>query len=570
MSAYSRARPSGHWYDYSTSTTYVDALGVTRDGVVKAAELEQWDKAVFELKGQLFNVKEYGALGDTTTDDTAAITAAITAMPAQTSYGGSGVLFFPPGDYRHTGITLPANKRIHMTGCGAAVSTLRLKDSVNGDSVTTAARSGGTDGWWHEISHLQIDGNKAGSNTTGHGITNLTTRTMVHHVHVTNCAQDGIHSDPASFALSSSGNAYHNVYLVSNGRHGLYLGLQGYDPFLTDIFAYLNGSDGINSATTNVFAKGVHAANNSGNGISLVGTSGGYGMWENVYAHLNTLRGISIAGTGETGHRFCNSQLIGNGTGGIYISTTNGRIGLIGSLVKDNTGPGAEIASCSFNIIDGCQFLDFQGSKTQTYGIVTTGTAGNNIFAGNLCRSADHLTGGMSLANTNDTIIGTPGSGQASTFQDRIQANQGITNLTVAGTPSDGSFTLTPPNGTQAADSNAAKLWVRFGGTWKGSPTFIGNPVTSKTANYTASTNDDVILGDAASVGAFQVTLPSATGTNGRRYTVKKTDSGGNAVTVGTTSSQTIDGSTTYALSAQWKYVTVCSDGTNWKIVANN
>lgn len=69
---------------------------------------------------------------------------------------------------------------------------------------------------------------------------------------------------------------------------------------------------------------------------------------------------------------------------------------------------------------------------------------------------------------------------------------------------------------------------------------------------------------------AFTITLPTAASISGRIYTIKKIDSSGNAVTIGTTSSQTIDGSTTYALSSQYKYVTVVSNGTNWLIIANN
>jgi hypothetical protein len=78
-----------------------------------------------------------------------------------------------------------------------------------------------------------------------------------------------------------------------------------------------------------------------------------------------------------------------------------------------------------------------------------------------------------------------------------------------------------------------------------------------------------VITADGAG-GAFTVTLPTAASITGRMYTIKRTNSGANAVTVGTTSSQTIDGSTTYSLSAQYKYVTVISDGSNWLIIANN
>ena len=41
-------------------------------------------------------------------------------------------------------------------------------------------------------------------------------------------------------------------------------------------------------------------------------------------------------------------------------------------------------------------------------------------------------------------------------------------------------------------------------------------------------------------------------------------------MTVGTTLSQTIDGSTTYSLPTRYKYVTIVSDGANWIIVGDN
>ncbi len=92
---------------------------------------------------------------------------------------------------------------------------------------------------------------------------------------------------------------------------------------------------------------------------------------------------------------------------------------------------------------------------------------------------------------------------------------------------------------------------------------------SAKTTTYTATASDQVISGDGTSA-AFTITLPTAASVSGRTYTIKKIDASVNAVTVGTTSSQTIDGSTTYALSLQYKYVTVVSNGTNWLIVSNN
>ncbi len=85
------------------------------------------------------------------------------------------------------------------------------------------------------------------------------------------------------------------------------------------------------------------------------------------------------------------------------------------------------------------------------------------------------------------------------------------------------------------------------------------------TASATLTGTDSTVLLNAATLTA---TLPTAVGITGRTYTVKLiTASTG---TVATTSSQTIDGATTYSLSANHKYVTVQSDGANWQIVANN
>lgn len=91
----------------------------------------------------------------------------------------------------------------------------------------------------------------------------------------------------------------------------------------------------------------------------------------------------------------------------------------------------------------------------------------------------------------------------------------------------------------------------------------------NKTTTYTLTATDEVVYADATG-GAFTVSLPTAGSKSGQTYTIKRANSGANNVTVGTTSSQTIDGSTTYVLSAQYKYVTVVSTGTNWIIIANN
>ena len=92
--------------------------------------------------------------------------------------------------------------------------------------------------------------------------------------------------------------------------------------------------------------------------------------------------------------------------------------------------------------------------------------------------------------------------------------------------------------------------------------------INAKTADYTTVYTDDLIPVDATS-GAVNITLLS-TAVAGQTYTIKKVDSGGNAVTVVATS---IDGATNYTLATQNKYVTITktATGTNtWWVKGGN
>lgn len=98
------------------------------------------------------------------------------------------------------------------------------------------------------------------------------------------------------------------------------------------------------------------------------------------------------------------------------------------------------------------------------------------------------------------------------------------------------------------------------------------NPaVKSVTGAYSASTLDSTILCD-ATAGAFTVTLPPAGGlpTNkGLVLRIKKIDSSVNAVTVDGSGAETIEGSASVSLSAQWDGVLLQSTGSAWIILAS-
>lgn len=90
--------------------------------------------------------------------------------------------------------------------------------------------------------------------------------------------------------------------------------------------------------------------------------------------------------------------------------------------------------------------------------------------------------------------------------------------------------------------------------------------VTSKTAAYTVTTSDDLVLSD-SSGGAFTLDLFSAASSSGKVVRITKTDSSTNAVTIDAFSTQTMDGFLTYALCCQYDTIELISDGANWSVL---
>lgn len=92
----------------------------------------------------------------------------------------------------------------------------------------------------------------------------------------------------------------------------------------------------------------------------------------------------------------------------------------------------------------------------------------------------------------------------------------------------------------------------------------IGTVTTTTTLDkWTYST----VLVDATG-GAVTINLPAAASNSGVKFTVKKIDSSGNAVTIDGNASETIDGATTKTRSSQWDFYTIHCDGSAWYIIA--
>lgn len=87
--------------------------------------------------------------------------------------------------------------------------------------------------------------------------------------------------------------------------------------------------------------------------------------------------------------------------------------------------------------------------------------------------------------------------------------------------------------------------------------------VATKTANYTTTASDDLIICD----GTITITLLTAVGNTGEVHYIKKTSSASTICTIDADGAQTIDGDLTHDLIDPYACVTIAADGANWQII---
>lgn len=96
----------------------------------------------------VYNVKDYGAVGDDSTNDTIAILSAISASQSE----GIGTVYFPDGIYVITGsLVLPSNPQCDITlaGNGSNVSVIKL--TSNTTAINFNMDNGGTDDQVYQV-----------------------------------------------------------------------------------------------------------------------------------------------------------------------------------------------------------------------------------------------------------------------------------------------------------------------------------------------------------------------------------------------------------------------------------
>ena len=117
------------------------------------------------------------------------------------------------------------------------------------------------------------------------------------------------------------------------------------------------------------------------------------------------------------------------------------------------------------------------------------------------------------------------------------------------------------------ASGDTAKFYVGYGlVNLSNAPVTIQNIVLTYSVITSAATLSTQTYASCSGATTYAVTLPTAVGVQGLVYTVKSNMNAGVILTVNTTSSQTIDGSTSITLS-RYSSLMVISNGSNWEII---
>ncbi len=261
-----------------------------------------------------------------------------------------------------------------------------------------------------------------------------------------------------------------------------------------------------------------------------------------------------IAGTGLAGGGNLSSNVTIDMANTAVSPGSYGTASSVGQFTVDQQGRLSSAANVAIDIA----VANVSGAVANT----TTITAGTGLNGGG--NLASNVT--INLANTSVTA-GTYGS-NTQVAQITIDAQGRVTSasnvaITGGGGGSGGNVVTaiaTITSGTEIGWSNNSAAIL----SWENNSSQI---IAWANAQYAVSANNATILINHPSA-PFGVVLPTAASLTGQQYKIKKIDSSANAVTVSTTSSQTIDNALTYPLSSQYQSVTLQSDGSNWWITA--
>lgn len=576
------------------------ALGgaVTQDQITGLSVVGQVGRTGSNTLSALLNpvyVDWYGATGNGSTDDTTAISNAITAAGA-----GGTVVFTPGKTYKMTSeITIPADG-MTLIGYGAAISS---DTDAHFQKFLCNGRTGVT------FAGIAFDGAYASaSKTIGAGTLEFKTSCSdctVKDCSFSNIAQSGVFASTGTRIRIEGNSFYRNFCAIHTDddtvtqptyfviiRNQIRTGLSATTVNLSGGIK-MSGTGTVNSHAGHVIANNVlldvgqvgielqtwvndcsvtgNTVNGAGFGISFSGVA-------RCTAAGNTIKNITPnIGIEDSG---CTGDAITGNT--IDVRDASGTTSAASCIGLNSTSVGCTIT--------GNKLTGSSGAHLDGQVITDTSIVGNSIAL------VSGATGAVAInlkdylrVNVADNLL-RAAAGNYFIFLD--STDQSCSDLKIGGNHFTGSVTSVgievycPNANTQSVvsvtenfvDGSSGSSFLTFGDITKTSLFDIRNnyggggftnainvPIYSVSASDSLDARKNAVSTD-ATTGVRTITLPSAVGIYGAPYTIIKSDNSTNAVTVATTSAQTINGGTTATLSSQYDFLNVISNGSNWVV----
>lgn len=341
------------------------------------------------------DVRAYGALGDGSTDDTAAIQAALDAVNAD----GGGEVYFPSGTYIAT--TLTIYSKIHLVGSGIDATTIKLKNASNVDLVKSSGfagltgtnSTGGIYNW--TISDLTLDGNKANNLSAGYALRVYGYGFILQNIRVRNARNDGIYSE-WSTSSNSPGNdsmeaQINGIKVHDNAGNGITWN-GPHDSSFVNAQIYVNGDKGVwlKAAATGAQFTNAHAWGNTNYGWYI---ESGSTSLNNTEGEGSSTAQVMLGGGNDTI------------TGGLYFAGGNSLASATGIQIGDGshtaTGFYVDTLVTGFNTGIGIAFTGDGGGGFVKADVSQTGSTGVSGTPSSSTEVNVHVNGGGTGAITN-------------------------------------------------------------------------------------------------------------------------------------------------------------------------
>jgi hypothetical protein len=383
----------GNYYYVASDTTSSDNGGT----IIVASDGGRWYLAPIDV----LSVKQFGAKGNGTTNDTTAIQNAINWVSglAVSDFWATyaPALRAPFGLYNINGLTI--SQPIQFYGDGEEATVFELVSGSNAHMITVSDMGGltGADNGniMPSISFMTFNGNSSGQVGT---------------------TWDGIHLTDASVPITTS---YHGGANLTNltfracTRYALYIGQNRNNGRLEQFKSLYSGNDTVNANGYDWRVADTDIGNSQG-GAGWNQVLGGATEFANCNLFFNQLAGLSIQAGVNASCTITNSYLDTNGSQGVFLDNSYGDIVahmITNCVFRDNSritgnnvSPHIQLNNQPFTIVANNTFIVNTQSTQPNYLVQFTGTVGPCMFVGNQFEVNDGLNIPYRTAITNNFL----------------------------------------------------------------------------------------------------------------------------------------------------------------------